>query len=169
MNKQEYLDELLSAGQEYLDEAYEWDSSKEFDEVYPEMELVITGNDNGSYYCNRAKAEDAVKDAIWCEEIVELVRDLGFDGLPTDKGPEALDVLIRIALLSEIYSDLEYYWDEKKETLTQEEAAHIWYCFTHHAGYHDDPKEWCEDNEINWDKLSLFEEMIDDMIDDMED
>ena len=121
MNKQEYLIELLGAGQDYLDDAFEWDSTRDFEEVSQEMELVITGNDNGSYYCSRYKAEQAVSGVLWDEEIVDLVRDLGYEGLPTDKGPEALDVIVRYALLPYIYSDLEDYWESKREDQEDED------------------------------------------------
>lgn len=119
MNKQEYLVDLLEAGQDWIDENIE--DYDNFSDAYWEMELVITGNDNGSYYCNSYKAEEAVSGVLWDEEIVEAVKELGFDGMPTDKGPEALDVIVRIALLSYIYSDLEDYWDDNKEDEEEEE------------------------------------------------
>lgn len=92
MNKKQYLDNLLIDGKEYLDDAYQWDNEASFDEVYPEMELVITGNDNGSYYCNSRRAEEAVSDVLWDEDVVDSVRDLGYDGMPTHKGAEALEL-----------------------------------------------------------------------------
>lgn len=116
MNKEEYLDELMEAGKEWIDEYLvdSFDPDEEFSDIYPEMELVITGNDNGSYYCSSAKAQEAIANAMWDESVVSLIKELGFDGIPTDKGPEAVDVLIRIALLGEIYSDLEDYFDDNK-------------------------------------------------------
>ena len=116
MNKQEYLDELLESGKEWIDDYFygNFDPDDEFSDVYDEMQLVITGNDNGTFYCSTAKAKEAISDAMWDEEVVDLVRDLGYDGIPTDKGPEAVDVIIRYALLGEVYSELEDYFDINK-------------------------------------------------------
>ena len=116
MNKHEYIEELLDAGKEYIDEYFEcsFDPDEDFSDIFDDMQLRITGNDNGSYYCSSAKAKEAIADAMWDEEVVDAVRDLGYDGIPTDKGPEAVDVIIRFALLGEVYSDLECYFDDNK-------------------------------------------------------
>lgn len=119
MNKQQYLAELLSDGQDWIDENIEYYDS--FGEAYDDMELVITGNDNGSYYCSSYKAEQALEGVMWDEEIADLCRDFGFDGIPTEKGPEACDVIVRCALLCYIYGDLEEYWDDNKEEEGDEE------------------------------------------------
>ena len=118
MNKQEYLDELLESGKEWIDDYFygSFDPDEDFSDIYDEMQMVITGNDNGSFYCSTAKAKEAIADAMWDEEVVDAVRELGYDGIPTDKGPEAVDVIIRYALLGEVYSELEDYFDENKPT-----------------------------------------------------
>lgn len=119
MNKQDYIDELKSDGEDWIDDYFyeSYDPDYDFSDVYPDMELSITGNDNGSYYCSTAKAQEAIAEAMWDEEVVNAVRDMGFDGIPTDKGPEAVDVIIRIALLGEVISELEDYFDENKPTI----------------------------------------------------
>lgn len=120
MNKQEYIENIKSDGEEWIDDYFEsgqWDGEEEFSDIYYDMELVITGNDNGSYYCSTAKAQEAIAEAMWDDDIVNAIRELGYDGIPTDKGPEAVDVIIRCALLGEIYSDLEEYFDETKPTI----------------------------------------------------
>lgn len=119
MNKRDYLEELESDGIDYIDEYFRdsFDPDEDFSDIYSDMELRITGNDNGSYYCNSAKAQEAIAEAMWDEDIVNAVRELGYDGIPTDKGPEAVDVIIRIVLLGEIYSDLEEYFEENKPTI----------------------------------------------------
>lgn len=101
MNKNDYIDALRSDGYDYIDEYFEcsFDPDDEFSDIYDDLELRITGNDNGSYYCSTAKATEAIAEAMWDEEVVDLIRDLGYDGIPTDKGPEAVDVIIRYALL----------------------------------------------------------------------
>lgn len=119
MNKQEYLDELLESGKEWINDYFygSFDPDDEFSDIYDDMQMVITGNDNGSYYCSTAKATEAISEAMWDEEVVDLIRDLGYDGIPTDKGPEAVDVIIRYALLGEVYSELEDYFEENKPTI----------------------------------------------------
>lgn len=119
MNKQEYLEEILESGKEWIDDYFygSFDPSDEFSDIYDDMQMVITGNDNGSFYCSSAKAREAISDAMWDEEVVDLIRELGYDGIPTDKGPEAVDVMIRYALVGEIYSDLEEYFYDSKPSI----------------------------------------------------
>lgn len=116
MNKQEYIEEILESGKEWIDDYFygSFDPDDEFEDIRDDMELVITGNDNGSFYCSTAKAKEAIADAMWDEEIVDLIRDLGYNGIPTDKGPEAVDVIIRYALLGEVYHDLRDYFEDNK-------------------------------------------------------
>ena len=116
MNKQEYLEDLLESGKEWIDDYFygSFDPDDEFSDIYDDMQMVITGNDNGSFYCSTAKAAEAISEAMWDEEVVDLIRELGYDGIPTDKGPEAVDVIIRYALLGEVYSELEDYFNENK-------------------------------------------------------
>lgn len=116
MNKNEYIEELILDGQNYIDEYFEnsFDPNDEFSDIYSDLELSITGNDNGSYYCNSYKAGQAISEAMWDDDVVDAVKELGYDSIPTDKGPEGVDVIIRIALLGEVYSDLEDYFDEHK-------------------------------------------------------
>lgn len=113
MNFAEYQREVLSDGEEYIleniDEFDDWDT------LYEEMELTITGNDNGSYYCNSAKAEEALAGVTFDSEVAMYLRDYGYeDGLPTEKGPETCDVLVRFAALQAVYSDLENFYEDHK-------------------------------------------------------
>lgn len=119
MDKNGYLSELYADGREWIEENVEYYDS--FDDAYFDMELTITGNDNGSYYCNSYKAREALEGVLWDDDVVDAIRDMGFDGMPTDRGPETCDVLVRIALLGELYSKLEDYFDELKEEQEEEE------------------------------------------------
>lgn len=112
MNKVEYLDNILSDGQCWIDENIDYYDS--FDSAYDDMELDITGNANGSYYCNAAKAAEAVSDVIWDGDIVLEVQAYGYNGMPTELGPETCDVLVRIALLPWLYNELEDYFNNLK-------------------------------------------------------
>lgn len=60
-----------------------------------DMRLVVTGNDNGSYYCNAAKAREAVTPAMW-EVSDELERYYGkMTFAEAAKDAEYMDLLIR--------------------------------------------------------------------------
>lgn len=113
MNKKQYLEDIKCDGQDWLDENAEYYDN--FDDAYYDMEMTITGSDNGSYYCNAAMAAKAVADIIWDEEVVWEVQSLGYNGIPTELGPETCDVIIRCALLPFLYDDLEEYFYELKD------------------------------------------------------
>lgn len=119
MDKKGYIDALGSDGRDWIDEYFEsnYCGDEEFGDVFPDMELAITGNDNGSYWCSTVSAKEAIADAMWDDEVVDAVRELGYDGIPTDKGPEVVDVIIRVALMKEVYSELEDYFEENKPTI----------------------------------------------------
>lgn len=112
MNKMNYLIQLSIDGREFIEDNVGYYDS--FEDLFDEMQNVITGNYNGSYYFSRYKAEQAVADAIWDDEIIDALKDLGYDGVPLEKGPEAVDVIIRCALIYEIHSELESYYDYLK-------------------------------------------------------
>lgn len=60
-----------------------------------DMRLVVTGNDNDSYYCNAAKAREAVTPAMW-EVSDELERYYGkMTFAEAAKDAEYMDLLIR--------------------------------------------------------------------------
>lgn len=113
--------------------------------------MSITGNDNGSFYCSSAKAKEAISDAMWDEEIVDLIRELGYDGIPTDKGPEAVDVIIRYVLIGEVYSELEDYFDENKPSIDAViDSMNHWLTYDKDIKTQEYPllyesiKTWCE-------------------------
>lgn len=113
MNKEQYIGNLLADGIEFIDDNY--DIYDTFDDLYDEMELVITGNDNGSYYCNTAKAEEALAGVIWDQDVIDAVRWLGYESIPLSEGAESADVIVRIALMNEVTNRLKNYYEELKE------------------------------------------------------
>ena len=113
MNVKEYLEELMGDAEAWIDENVDW--FDDFDAAYDELELTITGNADGSYYFNAAKAAEAVNDVIWDPQIYEELTYMGYNGVPTHKGPEFVDVLVRLALLPRLYNDIELYWYKKKD------------------------------------------------------
>lgn len=74
----------------------------------------VTGNGSGSYYCNSYKAQEAIGDLIWSEELLDMFKEYGYEQVPMDKGPEYIDVSIRCFLLDEVINENE---QEIKEIL----------------------------------------------------
>lgn len=112
MNKQQYIENLLADAKDWIDENAEY--YDRFDDAYDEMQMVITGNDNGSYYCSTRRAEESLSGVMWDNDVIELCKDLGYDGIPTEKGAEACDVIVRYVLCGDIYGEAEDYFDEVK-------------------------------------------------------
>lgn len=123
MNYNDYLVEVKSAAQDFLDENIEY--YDDFDDAFDEMFCsdYVTGNGSGSYTFNSYKAQQNVKDAIFDENIVTLLDWNGINIFDTlhDRGAETLDVIIRCYILSDIYSILEEYFKDKKGALAEEE------------------------------------------------
>lgn len=114
MDYKQYINDIKDDCIDFIDDNINY--YDDFESLYDEMCLVVTGNDVGSYYCNSFKAKEAVEDAIWDNDIIKAVKDLGYhSGIPTDDGPEACDVIIRCALIYHVYNEVQDYFDELKE------------------------------------------------------
>ena len=82
------LDEIVSEGYETRAEVLKrWRSGDTQDDF---------GNLTGSRFCNRYKAEEALKEAgfPFNEELNDLLTDVGYDFSILDKGAEAVDVIL---------------------------------------------------------------------------
>lgn len=112
MNYQEYLEEILESAKEWINDNIDCYAKDDFDSAWEDLELCVTGNDNGSFYCNSAKAKEALSGVIFDERVVRACSDYGYGGIPTDMGPEACDVIVRCVLLQEVHAEIEEYWDE---------------------------------------------------------
>lgn len=115
MNVTEYIDNIKEDCIDYIEENLgDYD---DFDELYGDMQMSVTGNADGSYYCNAIKAEKALADVLFNDEVNQLCKDLGYaNGIPMEKGPEACDVIVRVVLMdSYIYNWARELWDSKQE------------------------------------------------------
>lgn len=114
MNKREYIEEITNCCIDFIDENFDY--FDDFDDLFDEMQMQVTGNDNGSYYCNTIKAKEALEGVLFDESITELVRELGYENLPLDRGPEACDVIVRFVLLNYCVDrdELEEHYDEMR-------------------------------------------------------
>ena len=59
-----------------------------------DIELEVTGNDNGSFFCSTTLAVEFIGSAVWDDDLVSTMREYG--DIPTD--PETWDVVARIAV-----------------------------------------------------------------------
>lgn len=111
MTWDDYLDETLSNAKESLRENLPYVET--FDEAYDSLFIddSVTGNGSGSYTFSTQKAIDNISDLIWDEEITELFDMHGYDSIPMEKGPEAIDVILRCFALCEVSGDLEDYFN----------------------------------------------------------
>lgn len=115
MDKQQYEQAVLEDSKEWIDENIEYYDC--FESARDDMELVVTGNDNGSYYCSTYKAEQALKDIVFDNSIADALKfELGIEGgLPLDRGAETCDVLVRFVCFYEQLNTIEKYFDKAKE------------------------------------------------------
>lgn len=117
MRWNDYLDEVEQDAKEALKEAYDYDPNQSWESAYDDLfcDDSVTGNGSGSYTFSTVQAEENVAGIIFDEEFVGYCRDMGWDGVPTEKGAEAVDVIARCAALQHIAGSLENYWDELTE------------------------------------------------------
>lgn len=90
---------------------------REFDDMMDEAELSVTGNDNGSYYCNSYKAKEALKDAVFDTDILTLLSahemEDYFWRYMRDGDYESADVIVRCAMFWEVQSDVQAWIEER--------------------------------------------------------
>ena len=123
MNYNDYYQQVKNDAIAVIDEQFDcgyWDGDTEWDVVYDNLFVddAVTGNGSGSYFFNAAKAREAVADAIWDEKILDALSGIGVDGdaiaqYLRDNDAESLDVCIRCAMLSEVYSELEEHFSDR--------------------------------------------------------
>lgn len=72
----------------------------------------VTGNGSGSYTFSSAKAAELVSGIIFDHEAIWVFREYGYEGIPTEKGPESCDVIARCIALGYVSGELEEYFNE---------------------------------------------------------
>ena len=122
MTYEDYVNEIVADGKEYIKETLNYLPEQDFDRIYDYMFVSsVTGNDNGSYYCNAYKAEQAVKDVIYDNWFVDMCKEFGIfehdNPIEMLFDAEAMDVSVRCYLLgfSDVYDQLKDYYDELTE------------------------------------------------------
>ena len=84
---------------------------REFYDMMDEAELSVTGNSNGSYYCNSYKAQEALRDVPFDQDILATLSAHGLEDsfwrYMREGDYESADVIIRCAMLYEVYDDVQ--------------------------------------------------------------
>lgn len=128
MNYTEYRAEVFEDTIQYIrdceylvnfeesDPNFRW-GEREFYDIMDEAELSVTGNDNGSYYCNSYKAREALQDAPFDQDILSVLSancmEDSFWRYMREGDYEAADVIVRCAMFYEIYSDVQDWIEEQ--------------------------------------------------------
>lgn len=115
MNFEEYCQEVMNDATQYIDEEYK-NYDREYD-IVSDLFLRVTGSDNGSYYCNSYKAQEALKDVIFDEYFLEKLdeynyTDSFFKDLK-DMKYELADITVRCVAFWEKEYDIRNYAKEK--------------------------------------------------------
>lgn len=113
-----YVSEIVEDGKEFIKETLDYNSEASFEDIMDDMFVSrVTGNDNGSYYCNSYQAEEAVKDVIFEDWFEDMCHDFGIfereKPLELLFDPEGLDVSVRCYLLGfqEVREPLEEFYE----------------------------------------------------------
>lgn len=123
MTYEEYCKAVLSDAEDVIAENFDsgwYDAETDFANVYDELFVndAVTGNASGSYTFNTCQAKENVKDALFDDDILAALENMGVDkeevfSQVLNKNYETLDVMIRCAILScEVYSDVEAYFND---------------------------------------------------------
>lgn len=109
----DYKTAVFEDAKDFIDENYMY--YDRFDVIYDDLVDSVTGNDNGSYWCNSARAEEEVKDIVFHSEVLGdwYTRDMFMDYVRGGNA-EMADVVVRFSALSEVYRELEEVFAELK-------------------------------------------------------
>ena len=72
----------------------------------------FTGNNCGSRFCNAGVAQENISNIIWDEEFANACKMFGYDGVPTERGAETVEVIATELAIDEFYSELKNAWDK---------------------------------------------------------
>lgn len=89
----------------------------DFSELMDEIELHVSGNDNGSYYFNPQKAQEAVKDIIFDDDFYDAAQChetwYYFQEYLGKQDAEAADVIARLTAFEENWCGIQMWLEEK--------------------------------------------------------
>ena len=89
----------------------------DFSDLMDEIELYISGTDNGSYYFNAWKAQEAVKDIIFDDDFYEAANAHEtweyFQKYLEKQDAEAADAIARLTAFYENWNDIQKWLEEE--------------------------------------------------------
>ena len=137
----DYREQVREDAKEHMRDNWEYYKDEDFQNCYDSLFVAddVTGNGSGSYTFNTAKATENVAGIIFDDDAIEMFKMFGYEGIPTDKGPEAVDVIARCLWLGELSSELEDYFEELKQR-DEEEPVDIGYFVDY-----DELRSYCSD------------------------
>ena len=122
MNFDDYCSDVYNDSMDIIRNDYA--AYDNWEDLYEELFMRVTGNDNGSYYCNYYEALEAVGDIVWDESYTR-----SYGSLPTNKGAEVCDVIVRCNALAEMAQELkeefEYFKMKEEGDAAVEKAYNI--------------------------------------------
>lgn len=117
MNWNDYKNEVMDEALEYINENHKYCNN--WDSMFDCLWGAVTGNDNGSYYCNAVKAKEAVADMFFDDDYMAE-----FEALNPADGAETCDVIVRCnALIAKEY-ELRDHFEAIKNTEEGNKAVH---------------------------------------------
>ena len=94
----------------------DWDYN-DFSDLMDEIEMCVTGNDNGSYFCNSWKAQEAVKDIIFDDDFCKAAKAHDtwdyFQKYLEKQDSESADVIVRLTAFYENWSEIQDWLEEE--------------------------------------------------------
>ena len=114
MTYEDYINDIIVDGKQYIEEFLEYNKDADLDDIIDAMFVSrVTGNDNGSYYCNSYKAKQALKDVVFEDWFEDMFEEFGLSS-NLFRDPEGLDVSVRCYLLGDpkVVEAFEDYYSE---------------------------------------------------------
>ena len=116
-------DEILEFLQEQIDNQEDRVSDAMFNSIdkndcpvyLDDFKNSFTGNDSGSRTCNAYESRENIKELIWDDTTVDTFKDAGYEGIPMEKGPEAIEVIAYWLALNEREDDIASSWLDSVE------------------------------------------------------
>ena len=126
MTFDEYKTEVYCDGKDFIKDNFDsYDEYEDFENLYEDMQYTVTGNDNGSYYCDYWCAQQAVKDIpvdkSTMDELASCYGSEWIADLIIDNNMETLDVLVRDLALGYVCGELKKYFEAIRENDMEEE------------------------------------------------
>lgn len=122
MTYNDYYTAVTSDAEDFIAENFDngyYDAETDFADVYDALfvEDSVTGNASGSYTFNAYQAKENIKDAMFDDDILAALENMGVSGEEVysqllNKNYETLDVYIRCAILGDVCGDIEAYFND---------------------------------------------------------